>query len=242
MFSLLASGVASASTVINVAVAANSPPMLFKSTAGKIEGADMDIFSGFCKKPECTMNIKEYTFEGMLGAVASGQADVAFSGISITPKREKVMAFSAPYYDNSWYLVSTADKNIKLKDLSELKDTKYKIGYPRGMAYTDLIKTDLEPQGYYSVKRAELRPSYNEVLTDLKNGNINLAFIEKPVLNDYLKKGYKLVESYEFKGKDTLGFAFTNDAKGKELRDKFNKYLTQLGPKEINKIVDERMK
>ncbi len=38
----------------------------------------------------------------MLGAVASGQADVAFSGISITDKRKKVIDFSEPYYINSF--------------------------------------------------------------------------------------------------------------------------------------------
>ena len=73
----------------------------------------------------------------------SGQADVAFSGISITDKRKEAMDFSQPYYDNAWHLVSLSSKNLKITDLAELK--KYSIGFPRGMAYADLIKNELEP-------------------------------------------------------------------------------------------------
>lgn len=223
--------------IINVAVAANSPPMLFKSPDGKIQGADMEIFSGYCKLRGCTLKVKEYTFDGMLGAVASAQADVAFSGISITPKRQQVMDFSKPYYDNSWHLVSLTNKNIKITDLSQLK--KYTIGYPRGMAYTDLIKNDLEPKGYYSLKNAKLYPSYSEVLTELKNGKIDLAFVEEPVFIDYKnKRKDPIMSSYVFKGNDQLGFAFK---KGSPLRDDFNQYLNQLGQQKIDVIINTWM-
>lgn len=224
--------------VVNVAVAANSPPMLSKSAQGELEGVEMDIFNDFCKSRGCTLNIKEYTFEGMLGAVASGQADVAFSAISITEKREKVMGFSTPYYENSWNLVSMSDRKLKIGDLSELKQ--YKIGYPRGMAYSDLIKTQLEPKGYYAVSDVQLYPSYNEVLTDLKNGNLDLAFVEDPVLANYkYKQHYNIEASYVFKGIDKLGFAFKKDS---ALRDEFNSYLAAQGSDKINAVVDRWMK
>ncbi|MEN5315850.1 transporter substrate-binding domain-containing protein [Pseudomonas koreensis] len=229
---------AHAENVINVAVAANSPPMLFKSKEGSLAGVELDIFNGFCMANGCTLKVKEYTFEGMLGAVASGQADVAFSAISITEKREKAMDFSTPYYDNSWNLVSMSERQLKVDDLSQIK--KYKIGYPRGMAYSDLIKSQLEPKGYYSVSDVSLYPSYNEVLMDLKNGNIDLAFIEDPVLSEYkYKQGYKIEASYSFKGVDKLGFAFKKDSK---LRDEFNGYLAEQGQQKISSIVDKWMK
>ncbi|MCY1392257.1 L-cystine-binding protein FliY [compost metagenome] len=232
------SSTAHAEIVINIAVAANFPPMLFKSKEGNLEGIEIDIFNGFCKRHGCTLNIKEYTFEGMLGAVASGQADVAFSAVSITEKRQKAMGFSTPYFDNSWDLVSLNNRPIKIDNLSQLKQ--YKIGYPRGMAYSDLIKTELEPKGYYSVSDVRLYPSYNEVLTDLKNGNIDLAFIEDPVLSNYKhKQNYPIEARYSFKGVDTLGFAFK---KGSALRDTFNDYLAEQGQEQLDGIVDKWMK
>ena len=222
---------------IRVAVSPASPPMLYEKD-GKIMGVDYDIFTAYCKSRGCTMKITTYDWQGMLGAVSSGQADVAFSGISITDKRKEAMDFSTPYYDNSWHLVSLNSRNINITDLSQLKQ--YKIGYPRGMAYDDLIRTQLEPKGYYSLKQVKLYPTYTEVVTDLENGNIDLAFIEAPVLANYTNKlKLPLHSSYEFKGVDVLGFAF---AKGSKLRDDFDKFLVELGPEKLKAIIDQAMR
>ena len=77
---------------IKVAVSPASPPMLFDDK-GQIVGVDMDIFQGYCQSRGCTLKVTPYDWAGMLGAVSSGQADVAFSGISITDKRKEVMDF-----------------------------------------------------------------------------------------------------------------------------------------------------
>ncbi|MBU3590293.1 transporter substrate-binding domain-containing protein [Polynucleobacter sp. 80A-SIGWE] len=222
---------------IKVAVSPASPPMLFDDK-GQIVGVDMDIFQGYCQSRGCTFKVTPYDWAGMLGAVSSGQADVAFSGISITDKRKEVMDFSQPYYDNAWHLVSMKNKNIQITDLNQLK--KYSIGYPRGMAYDDLIKNELEPKSYYSLSKVKLYPSYAEVITDLQNGNLDLAFIEEPVFLNYENKlKLPIQSSYVFKGFDKLGFAF---AKGSKLRDDFDKYLNELGPEKIKAILDKWMK
>jgi polar amino acid transport system substrate-binding protein len=108
------------------------------------------------------------------------------------------------------------------------------------MAYDDLIRNQLQPKGYYSIDKVKLYPSYSEVVTDLQNGNIDLAFIEEPVLMNFENKLHlPLQSSYVFRGQDKLGFAF---AKGNVLRDDFDKYLTELGPEKIKSILDKWMK
>lgn len=222
---------------IKVAVSPASPPMLFDDK-GQIVGVDMDLFQGYCKARGCTIKVTPYDWAGMLGAVSSGQADVAFSGISITDKRKEVMDFSHPYYDNAWHLVSLKNKNIKITDLKQLK--KYSVGYPRGMAYDDLIKNELEPKGYYTLSKVKLYPSYAEVITDLQNGNLDLAFIEEPVFLNYQNKlNLPVQSSYVFTGFDQLGFAF---AKGSKLRDDFDKYLKEIGPEKVKATLDKWMK
>jgi polar amino acid transport system substrate-binding protein len=222
---------------IKVAVSPASPPMLFDDK-GQIVGVDMDLFQGYCQSRGCTIKVTPYDWAGMLGAVSSGQADVAFSGISITDKRKEVMDFSQPYYDNAWHLVSLKNKNIKITDLKQLK--KYSVGYPRGMAYDDLIKNELEPKGYYTLSKVKLYPSYAEVITDLQNGNLDLAFIEEPVFLNYQNKlNLPVQSSYVFTGFDQLGFAF---AKGSKLRDDFDKYLKEIGPEKVKATLDKWMK
>jgi len=221
--------------VINVAVTPASPPNLFEEN-GKTQGLDYDFFDGYCKSRGCTMNITAYDWQGMLGAVVSKKADVAFSGISITEPRKKVMDFSKPYMDNSWNLVSLKSRNVKLANLDTLK--KYTIGFPRGMAYMDFIKTNLEPKGIYKTDQVKLYPSYNEALTDLQNGQVDLVFLDGTVASVYKKK-LPVQDSYVFEGIDKLGFAFP---KGSTIRPDFDKYLDELGPEKRQAIIDKWMK
>ena len=224
-----------ASKIINVAVTPASPPNLFEEN-GQTKGLDYDLFDGYCKARGCTMNVTAYDFQGMLGAIVSRKADVAFSGISITEPRKKVMDFSKPYMDNSWNLVSMTSRNIKLANLDTLKN--YSIGIARGTAYTDFIKTELEPKGIYKVDQLKLYPTNNEALTDLQNGQVDLVFLDGTVASVYRKK-LPVQDSYVFEGIDRLGFAFP---KGSALRVDFDKYLDELGPEKRQAIIDKWMK
>jgi polar amino acid transport system substrate-binding protein len=216
--------------MLKVAACPTSPPNMFEEN-GKYQGLDLEIFEGFCKARGYQYKLTAYDWQGMLGAVMSGQADVAFSGISITEKRKEKMDFSEPYMDNTWNLVSLKKRNILVKDLSELK--KYSIGYPRGMAYSAFIKDDLEPKGIYKLSSVKMYPTYNEVLADLQNGNLDLAFLDGSVAGVYKKK-IEIQDSYVFTGFDTFGFAFP---KGSALRDDFNRYMKELGPEKLKALI-----
>lgn len=232
LFLTLGYGMPVSATEIRVAVSPASPPNLFEEN-GQTRGMDLEIFEGYCQSRDCSLKITSYDWQGMLGAVVSGQADVAFSGISITDKRKEVMDFSQPYLENTWNLMSLKSRNIKFEDLAEWKN--YTTGYPRGMAYTDFIKTQMEPKGLYSLDKVKLYPSYNEVLADLQNGRVDLAFLDGTVASVY-RKQLPIQDAYVFTGFDRFGFAFP---KGSPLRDDFDRYLNELGPEKLKAIADK---
>ncbi len=216
--------------VIRVAVSPASPPNLFEEN-GETKGLDLDLFRAYCAARRCELQITSYDWQGMLGAVVSGKADVAFSAISITEPRRKMMDFSKPYMENTWNLVSLKSRGIKLDSLAELK--RYTIGYPRGMAYSEYIRAELEPQGLYSLNKVKVYPSYNEVMTDLQNGQIDLAFLDGPVASVYRKK-LPIQDSFVLTGRDRFGYAFP---KGSRLREDFDRFLDELGEPARKKII-----
>lgn len=223
---------ASTSSVIRVAVSPTIPPMLFEENR-KYAGIDLDIFTGFCESRGCTLKITAYDWLGMLGAVSSGQADVAFSGISITDKRKEAMDFSEPYYVSSWRLISLSKRNIKITDLAQLKQ--YSIGYPTGAVFDGYVRSELQPKGYYAVHQIKHYPSYSEALIALQNGTLDLVFVDNVMLVNYQKTlKMPVVSSYEVQGFDKLGFAFT---RGSKIRADFDKYLAELGPDGLKEIV-----
>jgi len=143
------------------------------------------------------------------------------------------MDFSKPYLENTWNLVSMSNRNLELNDLAELKQ--YSIGYPRGMAYSDFIKNELEPKGIYKLDQVKLYPSYNEVLADLQNGNLDLAFLDGTVASVYRKK-LPISDSWVWSGFDRFGYAFP---KGSALREDFDRYLDELGAEKLQAVIDK---
>lgn len=221
------------SKLIKVAISPAVPPMLFEKD-GKYSGIDLEIFEGYCKSRGCIFKVTAYDWLGMLGAVTSGQADVAFSGISITDKRKEVMDFSNPYFTSTWQLIGLKNRNIKITDLSQLN--KYTIAYPTGSVFDDYVKNVLQPKGYYSIEQVKLYPSPTEALLALQNGNVDLVFVDNVMLVNYQKTlNLPVSSSYQVVGFDSLGFAFKKDSK---LRDDFNLYLTELGPEKLKIIID----
>jgi len=220
------------SNVIKVAVSPAVPPMLYEKD-GNYTGIDLEIFEGYCKSRACTFQITAYDWLGMLGAVSSGQADVAFSGISITDKRKEAMDFSNPYFTSTWQLIGLKNRDIRITDLSQLK--KYTIGYPRGSVFDDYVKTVLQPKGYYSVEQVKLYPSPTEALIALQNRSVDLVFVDSVMLVNYQKSlNLPVSSSYQVVGFDNLGFAFK---KGSKLRDDFNLYLAELGPEKLKEMM-----
>lgn len=216
------------SKVLQAAISPSIPPFTFEEK-GQPVGIDIEIFKGFCESRGYTYNLKAYDFQGMLGAVASGQVDVAFSGISITPKRMEVMEFSNPYVQNSWDLISLTKRNIQITNLAQIKN--YSIGFPTGAVFMGYIENEWAPKGIYPTNRVKLYPSYSEALTDLNNGNLDLVFIDSSMLLTYVNKmKMPFTSSYQIPYADKLGFAFI---KGSPIRDDFNKYLAELGPEKI---------
>lgn len=73
------------------------PPLVFKD----FKGFCIDMANNICKKnnlnPEFVMF---YSVPDLLGAVESGDCDMGFAGITITPEREKRVDFSQPFFES----------------------------------------------------------------------------------------------------------------------------------------------
>lgn len=223
--------------VLQVAVTPTNPPMLFEEN-GQIVGVDLDIFKGFCESRGCTFTMKSYNFQEMLDAVANGQADVAFAGISITEKRKLLMDFSNPYVQHPWNLTSLKKRKILITHLDQIK--KYSIGFPAGAVFADYIENEWQPKGIYSLDKVKLYPTYTEAMAALDNGSLDLVFMDSSMLKTYMnrsKENTNLQTSFEIPYADNLGFAF---AKGSPIREDFNRYLAELGADRIKSYFDKR--
>ena len=225
---------AAAPTTLHAAVCPTSPPNCFQQDKEYV-GIDVDIIRAFCESRGYAFDVTAYDWAGMLGAVVAGRADVAFSGISITDKRKEVMDFSEPYMVNTLVIAAMADRGVAIATTADWK--KYKLGFVRGMYFGDLVKTTYKDA--YAYEDLKQYPSYNELLADLGNGNVDGAFMDSLVMADQKEKGiYDLVTAFTLAEADNFGFAFP---KGSARRDEFNQFLRERSA-EVQAIIDRHMK
>ena len=219
---------------LQAAVCPTSPPNCFQQDKEYL-GIDVEILRAFCASRGYAFAVTAYDWAGMLGAVVAGRADVAFSGISITDKRKEAMDFSAPYMVNTLVIAALADRGVSIATTADWK--KYKLGFVRGMYFGDLVKTTYKAA--YAYEDLKQYPSYNELLADLGNGNVDGAFMDSLVMVDQKEKGiYNLTTAFTLAEADNFGFAFP---KGSALRGEFDQFLQEPAA-EVQAIIARHMK
>jgi len=77
--------------------------------SGKMVGFDMDILHEVSRRAGFDYKLSTMSFNGIIPALQTGNVDIAIAGITITDRREKIVDFSAPYYDSGLRLLVPAN-------------------------------------------------------------------------------------------------------------------------------------
>lgn len=96
----------------------NFPP--FEYTSGTdIVGVDAEIIKAVAESLGVELVLESAEFDSIITAIATGKADMAISGITITEKRLESVDFSKPYIKSVQYLIVPVDSDIEtMEDLA----------------------------------------------------------------------------------------------------------------------------
>ena len=90
---------AAAANPLRIGIAAEPyPPFTIKQSNGQWSGFEVELVRKLCQRLKQSCQIAEVSWDGIIPALNSKKIDVIFNSMSITPEREKVIAFSLPYY------------------------------------------------------------------------------------------------------------------------------------------------
>jgi polar amino acid transport system substrate-binding protein len=87
-----------ASGALRVAVSPDRPPLILKNRSGATVGFDVEIVSALATAMGLELKLIEVPFADLLASVESGRADLAISGLTMTPERNARVAFAGPYF------------------------------------------------------------------------------------------------------------------------------------------------
>lgn len=92
-------------------IATNAAFAPYEFTVGtKYAGIDIELAKMIADSLGMELVIKDMAFESVVTSIGSNGVDAAFSGLTITPARQKVINFSDPYEEDSYQVI------IALKD------------------------------------------------------------------------------------------------------------------------------
>ncbi len=108
---------AHAEDVVRIATEGAYAPWNFSGPNGVLEGFEIDLAKDLCERLKVKCEITAQNWDGIIPSLTAGKYDAIMAGMSITPKREEVIAFSSPYAAaiNSFAVMGDSD----LADLPE---------------------------------------------------------------------------------------------------------------------------
>jgi len=102
----------------------------FNASTGKIEGFDIDIAKRVVENlsmvmgKQITLDIQDKVFSTIPASLQNGQADLSFSGWTITAERNKTVLFSTPYINDPGFGLLVKSSNSNIHNVSDLAGKK----------------------------------------------------------------------------------------------------------------------
>jgi lysine-arginine-ornithine-binding protein len=163
---------------IKIATEGTYKPFSFFTAGGELTGFDVELSLAICKAAglDCVMVTMDN--DSTIPALNDKKIDAISTGMSITEKRKKAVAFTDPIRSSGKQFVScTPDK---FPDVSPEALKGHIIGTQSSTASADFI------QGRYAGSDVRLYKSMDEAFQDLTAGRLDLALAQVAVAYDFM--------------------------------------------------------
>lgn len=189
-----------------------------------LAGFDMALAQYIADYLGLTLEVVPMDFNGIVGEMQAGKADLALSGLSPKPEREIAMDFSDCYYEGKQAFITVSSKASMFTDLASTNKSDVKIA-----AQTGTIQVDLAAEFSPDAQMTQLTKA-TDIVAELLSGKLDGAYIEWDVAEAY-KQNYPELTivcevPYEAEG-NVIGVA------------KGNTDLLKYVNEALNKCVDE---
>ena len=221
---LLAWGTAQA-VELKVSISAEPyPPFFEKQADGKWKGFEVDLANKVCAEMKAQCKIVEVAWDGLIPALKSKKIDVILSSMSITPEREKVIAFSVPYYFTEAEFI--APKTFKSETTAAALKGKI-LGVQSSTTHADFAKK------YYSkTSKVKYYNTQDELNADMIAGRVDIMLLDALPAGDFLAtKGAAALEGKGYAPKDPLfgpGVGAGMRKEDKDLKQKMDAAIKKL--------------
>jgi polar amino acid transport system substrate-binding protein len=170
-------------------------PFSYIDATGTAQGFDVDAMRWIAQKKGMKITFQPTAWDGIIPALQAKKIDLIYAGMTITPERQELVNFSAPYWEVNQDVVTRRDSNLTLDDVTAGKAI---IGTQSGCTAAiwidkNLISTGKMPQG--NLKLYDNTPL---AVDDLTSGRVDAVMYDDLVLKDIIaNKSVKKIGNIE---------------------------------------------
>ncbi|NAY90059.1 MAG: transporter substrate-binding domain-containing protein [Desulfurococcales archaeon] len=174
----------SSQRILKVGTSPDFPPFEFIDDKGNIVGFDIDLVNTLANMTGYKVQIVSMSFDSLILALQNKQIDVIAAGLTIRPDREKVVAFTIPYWNATMSIVVRNGSSFMPKSLDDLVGKT--VGAETSTTGEMLLKDYVNQTG----KQINIKSYENFILIvqDLVNGKLDAAMIDTPVAQSFTKQ------------------------------------------------------
>ena len=191
-------------------------PPFEQGKPGEYTGFDVELMEAIGEKIGREAEFQDTSFETIFRDVGQGKFEAVASAATITPEREKEVAFSDPYYLSEQAIL--VKEGSEIKGLSELEGKT--VGAQQGTTGLEL--------GKEKANASELRP-YPEgpdAINALKAGTIEAVIIDAPVAQNAIEEEGGVEIAEKVPTEEEYGFAVAKE--NTQLLEEINKGLEEV--------------
>ncbi|RPH58678.1 MAG: hypothetical protein EHM81_09560 [Chloroflexi bacterium] len=181
-----------ANNKIVVGTAMDYPPFAYVDPNFQVVGFDIALIREIGRRLNIPIDIQNFTFEGLPGALQLNQVDLAIAAISITPERSSRMSFSPIYYVNQTAILGRNDSTVNIADLKQVAGLR--VGVQRGTVYESMAQSALIDTQLMSADKLLSYMQADEAVRDLVANRVDLVILGQATARYYSAElGLKIV-------------------------------------------------
>ena len=181
----------------------------------EISGYDIEVMDAIAKEVGVEVTYQDTGFDTIFRDVQQGLFDTAAAASTITPERQQQVNFTDPYYEAQQALLSPADTDVTVDDLSGAI-----VGTQDGTTGETFANEETDAE--------EVRgfPEGPDAVAALQTGQVDFVIIDLPVAVDAVENSDNFYIAEEIPTNELYGFAVAKD--NTALLDAMNQALEKI--------------
>ena len=160
-----------------IGIDADYPPFTYRDDSGNFTGLDIEAARWIAERQGFEVVFVPVSWDRALEALREGRIDMVYSGMTITPEREKEVEFTMPYFTVTKSVAVRSGSNVTLDDISA---GRLKVGAQAGSTSESWVKEHLVNIGILHPEQVFMYPDVLTLTDALMNGRIDASISDTP--------------------------------------------------------------